>query len=151
MGDTRRAHELVGRSRAESERQGAHHERAEADLATIEILVRERRADAALDALGRLLADDAARAALDAFAPMVQRLRGVALVQQGDRPGGRAVLAGALAAARSDDNTYAVALLLDQLAEVDAPQDPAGAARARAEASALFRTLGVVRPARCPV
>lgn len=150
-GDTRRAHGLVGRSRAESERQGAHHECAEADLAAAEILVRERRADETLDVLDRLLADDATRGALEPFAPMVQRLRGVALVQRGDRAAGRAVLADALAAARADDHTFAVALLLDQLAEVDAPQDPAGAARARAEASALFGTLGVVRPSRCPV
>jgi tetratricopeptide (TPR) repeat protein len=150
-GDFARAHELLARARVELERQGARNELAEVDLTAIEVLLRERRGEEALELLDRLLADESGRAALEPFAPSVRRLRGVALLQLGDRDAGRDLLVDALAVAREEGSAYETALLLDLLADTDVDADAKTAARRRAEASDLFGALGVSRVVRCPV
>lgn len=149
--DFARAHELLQRARVELERQGAQNELAEAELTAVEILLRERRSAEALELLDRLLADESGRAALEPFAPAVRRLRGVALLQLGDRDAGCGALAEALAVAREEESAYETALLLDLLAEADVDADATITAQWRAEASELFGALGVSRVARCPV
>ena len=98
---------------------GAQQEIPDVDAWIAEYRVAMENADAALDVVRDTLAGARSSSAVARVVPQLQRVRGHALLQKGDRAGAREALEASLAAARERRNLFEAALTMLSLIELD--------------------------------
>lgn len=130
---------LLEDARAVYQELGAQGELAETEARIAGSLVR-----GGLGAEGLVRADAARSLAAEIHVPLIERIRGYALLQLGDPVGARDAFATSLASARSQNADFEAAVTLDALVRLDAaerrPPEPAIAA----ERDEILDRLGVV-------
>jgi tetratricopeptide (TPR) repeat protein len=137
-GERDAARRLLEQTRDEVLQLDARYELDLADALLAEVELLDGNPAEALHLTDRLL-----RAATQHHAPLVQRVRGAALVAAGATESARVALEGSLLAARSQHADYEVALTLDVLARLNG-SGGAGAGVGSSERDRLLRRLGVV-------
>jgi class 3 adenylate cyclase/tetratricopeptide (TPR) repeat protein len=136
---------LLAEARDDFRELGSQTEVAETEARLAAALVRAGLSDEGLE-----LASDALRRASPIHVPLLQRVRGYALVQTGDTAAARDAFTESLASARAQWADYEAAITLDalvQLAELVGEEDDA----LRVERDAILGRLGVVHVPEFPV
>jgi class 3 adenylate cyclase/tetratricopeptide (TPR) repeat protein len=141
-GDFERAAELYDAAREQFRRMVSESELVDTDARIAEAMIFQGRSSEAIDLTSAALERSAARGGATQD-PMLRRIRGYAVAQSGDLPGGLDELRGSLEEGRSRSARYEVALTLDAIARVTEAAGGSDLA-ARAEADELFAALGVV-------
>jgi tetratricopeptide (TPR) repeat protein len=144
------ARELLEEARSEFERAGEHGELLVTDARDAELLVIERRAEEALALTDAAL--DRARTVEGVFVlfPVLERIRGLALMQLGRLEEAREAITEGVARARADQADYELALGLDALATLGL-LDAGPAGETERERDRIFLRLGVVRTPGIPL
>jgi class 3 adenylate cyclase/tetratricopeptide (TPR) repeat protein len=144
------ARTLLREALAEFEQTGEQSEVLTTEARTAECFVLQGDSKAALALASATLARARAPEGAPVLVPMLQRLRGCALMQLGRLDEAREALAESLADARSKEAEYEIALALDAFVELGALKgDPT--AEVEEERRAIFDRLGVVRIPEIPL
>jgi tetratricopeptide (TPR) repeat protein len=131
--------ELLRQARAEFSEVGARSDVVETDARIAGALVRGGHAKEGLE-----LASAALRRAAGVHVPLLQRLRGYALIQLGDLESGRDALRASLDSARSQGADYEAAVTLDGLVRLAELTDDIDTGSLLAERDTTLSRLGVV-------
>jgi tetratricopeptide (TPR) repeat protein len=131
---------LLEDARAVYQELGAQGELAETEARIAGSLVR-----AGLAEEGLARADEARTHASEIHVPLIERIRGYALLQLGELDGAREAFEDSLASARAQDADFEVAMTLDAFVRLDLPGHGEPDAGVEAERDEILRRLGVVQ------